>query len=146
MSLNPFPSPFFSIAFLRLQSGSMFGSFGRRTDKLLSRLVVTFPSVHSRRGEQSLLCLTCSHQHEKIVGSTSLREAIEKKKNGLPMDFFRKVSAPPPYFQKLWNPRGTFEFWSLKKGKTLLAKNTQNGYIKEFFFRKVPSSVQNPLF
>ena len=25
--------------------------------------------------------------------------------------------APPPLFRKLWNPRGTFDFWSPKRGK-----------------------------
>ena len=59
----------------------------------------------------------------------SVREAI-KKKSRLPMDFFRKGSdPPPPYFRKLWNPWGIFEFWSPKRGKTKLPKNTQNSHI-----------------
>ena len=47
------------------------------------------------------------------------------------MEIFRKGPDPPPpsYFRKLWNPWGTIKFWSQKRGKTNLPKNTQNGYI-----------------
>ena len=63
------------------------------------------------------------------------------------MDFFRKGSdPPPPYFRKLWNPWGTFDFWSPKRGKTKLPKNTQNGHILNKLLGKVPKSVHNPLF
>ena len=63
-----------------------------------------------------------------------LREAIGKKSR-LVMEFFRKGSdPPPPYFRKLWNPWGTFEFWSPKKGKNITSqKHPKWPYLKNLF-------------
>ena len=63
-----------------------------------------------------------------------VREAIKKKADYLWISSVRGLTPPPPYFRKLWNPWGTFEFWSPKKGKNITSqKHPKWPYLKNLF-------------
>ena len=62
------------------------------------------------------------------------------------MKLFRRGSDPTPIFLKLWSPWGIFDFWSTKRRKTKLPRNTKTCQFKLFFFFKLWSNVSITLY